>query len=142
MQSIRRANPQDIESVHAIFTEAISDAPWLPPEARSNADFAKVSEGETVIVCCSQEHGVLGFVSIFEPDSFVHHLYVARGCQRQGVGSRLLKSLEAWLPMPWHLKCVARNESARAFYLARGWSEAGRAQGPEGQYVLLKRSET
>ncbi len=140
MRSIRRASLQDIESVHVIFARAISGARWLPPEARLAADFATVSKGETIVVCCSPEGRVLGFVSVFEPDSFIHHLYVADDCQRQGVGTSLLKSLEAWFPMPWHLKCVAQNESALAYYLSRGWAEVDRAQGSEGPYVLLKRS--
>lgn len=141
MRSIRRAELQDAESVQAIFAQAISEAQWLPPQARSNVDLAKVSDGEIVFVCCTRDNSVLGFVSVYEPGSFIHHLYVARHCQRQGVGAALLKSLEAWVPMPWHLKCVARNESALAFYLAQGWAEESRALGPEGPYVLLKRSE-
>lgn len=141
MNFIRRVELQDSESVHAIFDQANSDAQWLPSELRSNADFAKVSEGETIFVCYSHESGVLGFVSVYEAESFIHHLYVARRCQRQGVGTALLKSLEAWVPMPWYLKCVTRNEMALAFYLARGWVEESRADGPEGPYVLLKRTE-
>ena len=141
MHHIRRAELGDIESINTIFAEANTNAEWLAPEAKSNPDFTKVSEGETVVVCCDREDNVLGFVSVYEPDSFVHHLYVAQGCQGQGVGTALLDSLNAWVSMPWHLKCVARNGSALAFYLARGWVEENRAQGPEGPYVLLKRSE-
>ena len=141
MHHIRRAELGDIESINTIFAEANTNAEWLAPEAKSNPDFTKVSEGETVVVCCDREDNVLGFVSVYEPDSFVHHLYVAQGCQGQGVGTALLDSLNAWVSMPWHLKCVARNGSALAFYLARGWVEENRAQGPEGPYVLLKRSD-
>jgi GNAT superfamily N-acetyltransferase len=141
MHSVRRAELRDTESVHEIFSEAIENAEWLPPAARLNSDFATAAKGETVVVCCDREDKVLGFASVYEQDSFIHHLYVARHCQRQGVGAALLKSLEAWIPMPWHLKCVARNRNALAFYLAQGWAEESRALGPEGPYVLLKKSE-
>lgn len=141
MHRIRRAEPGDVEPIKTIFVEAITNAQWLAPEAKSHTDFTKVSDGETVVVCCDRDDNVLGFVSVYEPDSFVHHLYVAQHCRGQGVGTALLDSLKTWVPMPWQLKCVARNGSALTFYRARGWVEENRAQGPEGPYVLLKRSE-
>jgi len=141
MHFIRRAEDRDAEFVNAIFAEAISNAQWLPLEARSNPDFTKVSDSEIVIVCCGEGGEVLGFVSVYEPESFVHHLYVAANCQGQGVGTALLQSLKAWVPRPWYLKCVEGNCNALAFYCSRGWVEETRAQGPEGTYVLLKKSE-
>lgn len=140
MYYTRRAETRDAEFVNAIFAEAVSSAQWLPMEATSNANFAKVSDSEMVIVCCREDGAVLGFISVYEVESFIHHLYVAPNCQGQGVGTALLHSLEAWLPMPWHLKCVERNENALAFYASQGWIEENRAQGPEGAYVLLKKS--
>ncbi len=139
MCSIRPATLSDSESIQAIFSEAISCAQWLPPESRLKVDFTKASEGETLFVCCNRENEVLGFVSVYEQDAFVHHLYVARHCQRQGVGAALLKFIEAYILKPWHLKCVAQNEMALAFYLSQGWIEEDRAEGPEGPYVLLKK---
>ena len=141
MYFTRCAEKRDAEFVNAIFAEAVSSAQWLPLEARSNANFTKVSDTETVVVCCGQDGDVLGFVSVYEPESFIHHLYVAPNYQGLGVGTALLHSLEAWVPMPWHLKCVERNENALAYYLSQGWVEENRAQGPEGAYVLLKKSE-
>jgi GNAT superfamily N-acetyltransferase len=141
MYHIRRAEPGDVETINTIFAEAIMNAQWLAPEVKSNTDFTKVSEGETVVVCCDREGDVLGFVSVCKPDSFVHHLYVAEHCRGQGVGTALLDSLKTWVRLPWHLKCVARNRSALTFYLARGWIEESRAQGPDGPYVLFNRRE-
>lgn len=139
MRFTRRAEKRDAEFVNVIFAKAISSTQWLPLEARSNVNFTKNSDSETVVVCCGQEGDVLGFVSVYEPESFIHHLYVAPDYQGQGIGTELLHSLEAWLPMPLHLKCVERNENALAFYLLQGWVEENGAQGPEGAYVLLKK---
>ncbi len=139
MHSIRAATFLDSKSIQAIFSEAISCAPWLPPESRLKADFAKASEGEILFVCCNCENEVLGFVSVYEPDAFIHHLYVARHCQRLGIGAALLKFLEYHIIKPWHLKCMAKNEMALVFYVSQGWIEEGRAEGPEGPYVLLKK---
>ncbi len=140
MHFTRRAGKRDIEFINAIFAKVTSNAQWLPPKERSNTDFTKVSEGETVVVCYSSEGDILGFVSVYEPESFIHHLYIAPTYQGQGVGTALLHSLEAWVPMPWHLKCVERNENALAYYFSQGWVEETRAEGPEGTYVLLKKS--
>jgi len=82
------------------------------------------------VVCCGQEGDALGFVSVYETESFIHHLYVAPNYQGQGVGTALLHSLEAWVPMPWHLKCVERNENTLVFYLPQCCVEESRAQGP------------
>ena len=141
MHTVRQAQPRDMQFVRELFSEAIAGSDWLPAAARTQTDFSAVSEGESVLVCCSLEGRLLGFVSVFEPDSFVHHLYVAPSCQRQGVGKALLSSMRTWLPMPWHLKCVTANESALAFYEANGWIEASHAQGPDGPYVLLRKSD-
>ena len=141
MYFTRRAEKRDAEFVNAIFVDAISSAQWLPLEARSNANFTKVSDSEIVIVCCGQDGDVSGFVSVYEPESFIHHLYVVPNYQGQGVGAALLHSLEAWVQMPWHLKCVERNENALAFYFSQGCVEENRAQGPKGSYVMLKKIE-
>jgi hypothetical protein len=41
--------------------------------------------------------------------------------------------------MPWHLKCVSANASARAFYASHGWIEVGSGNGDQGPFVLLER---
>jgi|SRR5450755_2900317 GNAT superfamily N-acetyltransferase len=138
MYVVRRAELRDMHSVIAIFAEAIGNALWLSPANRLKCNFADVSVGEIVLVCCASDDEVLGFASIYEADSFVHHLYVAEHFQRRGVGTALLKSLEAWLRLPWRLKCVLGNENALAFYSSLGWVEESRAQGTEGPDAILK----
>ncbi|WP_284620780.1 GNAT family N-acetyltransferase [Aquabacterium humicola] len=141
MHLVRHAELRDRESLEAIFCQALADAPWLSSNAKARPNFSEVSSGETVIVCCSPEDQVIGFVSVYVPESFVHHLYVARSQQGRGVGRALLYSLESWLSMPWRLKCLTQNERALAFYLSQGWAEEHRALGPEGPFALLMRCE-
>lgn len=136
--TIRLAEELDRESVQALYAAEIAAASWLPPEVKSNPDFTAVSVGETVVVCRDGAGELLGFVSVFQPESFIHHLYVAKNHQGRGAGTALLDSLQSWLPMPWRLKCVERNESALTFYHSRGWTDEDRARGPEGRYVLLR----
>lgn len=138
-QSIRPAEPQDIETLQRLYGQA--DAAWLPAEARGRHDFAEASKGERVFVCCDPEGNIIGFVSVYPQESFVHHLYVSPAHLRRRVGTALLDSLQSWLPMPWRLKCVTANASAMRFYEARGWTVEGHGTGPDGPYALFRKDE-
>ncbi|HDZ9270902.1 TPA: GNAT family N-acetyltransferase, partial [Vibrio cholerae] len=67
---------------------------------------------------------VVGFISIWEPDNFVHHLYLATEYQGQGVGSMLLNCAK----MKYgnlSLKCMVQNQKALNFYLSQVDDELG-----------------
>ena len=80
-----------------------------------------------------------GFISVWEPDAFVHHLYVRRPDRRRGVGGTLLDSLDGRIPRPWRLKCLRANDEALAFYLNRSWKEISSGEGDEGPFALLEK---
>ena len=92
------------------------------------------------MVACDTQGQAVGFVSVFEPGVFIHHLFVAPTYQSQGIGDALLESLTSWLPTPWHLKCVKANARAIKFYRVRGWEQVEEGRGPDGPYVLLRKS--
>ena len=129
MYSVRRANPQDLDAVHAIYREAVVNASWLPATTQWSTDFTTVCKGETVFVCCDVAGEVLGFISVYEQGQFIHHLYVASSCRGRGVGSTLLDSLS----------CISSAMARAARIPARGWIEEERTLGPDGPYVLLGR---
>lgn len=140
MQEIRKARLPDYPALEELFATTIGGAEWLPPAARTQTDFVAATAGETVIVCCTPEGELKGVVTVFEPESFIHFLIVAPAFHRQGVGRALLASLEAWLPFPHRLKCVAANTEALAFYAALGWTRSGRGVSDHGPFILLERS--
>lgn len=76
---------------------------------------------------------------MWEPDAFIHHLYVRRESQRKGVALMLLKSLETQLPLPWKLKCLRANTGALAFYFSQGWKEVSSGDGDEGPFAVLEK---
>lgn len=140
MKHIRPATKRDLSAIAGIYAHAIRSAEWLPGSARQEADFAAASAGEEIHVLCSKNTEVQGFVSVWKPESFVHHLYVAPHYQGQGVGTALLASLADWLPYPWTLKCVDANVFAMSFYLARGWKVVGIGDGEHGKHSVLEYS--
>jgi GNAT superfamily N-acetyltransferase len=113
-------------------------AEWLPAPERARGDFDRDTNGETIFVAVG-EGGVLeGFAALWEPDSFIHHLYVRPEARRQGVASALLDALAGHFPFPWRLKCVRLNTVALDFYSRRGWKEVGSGKGVQGVYAVLE----
>ncbi len=94
-----------------------------------------------VFLAGDDDQVIVGFISVVGLESFIHHLYIDRGYQRMGVGRMLLESLRAWLPQPYHLKCLTANRPAREFYQGLGWTEGGWGSDDLGDYVLMKYSD-
>ncbi|MCM2371944.1 GNAT family N-acetyltransferase [Aporhodopirellula aestuarii] len=140
MITVRAAAESDLPLLEKIYLDSLENAEWLPRMRPELRDFKSVTEGELIFVAVDDDLGVAGFVSIWRPDSFVHHLYVARTMQRRGVGTALLQSLDSWLPRPWTLKCNCKNTSALAFYESLGWTIAEQGESEDGLYLFLKLS--
>ncbi len=136
--TVRPATAQDQAALQSIYARCVSLADWLPPSAKHRPVFAEVSQGEHVQVAMSPSGEVLGLVSVQAAEPFVHHLYVRPEDQGRAVGQALLGSLEAWLPQPWHLKCVRRNAGGLRFYRRCGWTEVGGGESEHGPYALLR----
>lgn len=115
----------------------MESAAWLPKQARVT-NFAASSEGEHVYVASSQDGRVIGFISVYVEESFVHHLHVHAGFRNKGVGRLLLASLQDWLPAPWRLKCVRKNRRALDFYLRNDWREVSCGESEDGAYAILE----
>lgn len=136
---IRKCRSADYPAVEALFLrvrrELFSwhDASQYPPD-----DFYKQTAGEVVFVAEDAAGKIVGFVSVWEQDAFIHHLYVDPDYKRKGVGTALMNSLFSWLPFPYRLKCITRNRQALKFYRKLGWVEVERAIGEDGEYALLE----
>jgi len=131
----------DREAVEAIYRECRAEAAWLPPDARADSDLARDTAGEILFVAVGSDDNPLGFVSIWEPDRFIHHLYVRSELRDRGIGKALLGSLRSRLPLPWKLKCLTANDAALAFYRSQGWIKVSSDAGEEGPYFVLEKSQ-
>lgn len=137
MVDVRPFVEADRVALVAIYRDCRMEAAWLPPAVRQRSNFARDTEGESVLVAVGKSQELQGFISVWEPESFIHHLYVRRAARRRGVGERLLNSLNGRMPKPWRLKCLRANTEAYRFYLERGWAEVSSGSGEEGPFAEL-----
>ena len=64
---------------------------------------------------------LVGILSIFRPENFIHCLYVDPDAQRLGVGRALVAQLRREVGGAADLKLDVPNRRAIAFYEATGW---------------------
>ncbi len=122
---LRPAEPRDLGDCARIYVAAAAVAfPWLPPETRGAEEFWHSIRGEEVSIAEGAE-GILGFVSVYLPDRFVHSLYVDPPAHRRGIGRTLLAQALRRCGGHAHLKCQEANRPACQFYALNGWQPAG-----------------
>ncbi|XGA71752.1 GNAT family N-acetyltransferase [Chitinibacter sp. SCUT-21] len=101
-------------------------------------DFDRQTTGEHILLACDMDKQLLGFIAVFEPESFIHHLYIAPRAQRRGVGTKLLAALPGWGERNHQLKCLKNNERALVFYQSCQFQIVGEGSGEDGDYWLLQ----
>ena len=138
MFRVRPFAERDRSALEAIYRECRSEATWLPSAQESN--FARDTDGEALHVAVGSNDEPEGFVSVWEPEAFIHHLYVRNRSRGKGIAKQLLNSLATGLPKPWRLKCVRANDVALAFYLDHGWMEVSAGVGEDGPYAVLEKA--
>ncbi len=139
---VREFHPSDREALRRIYLEARRAAfRWEPPDAHRLEDFDQVTKGERILVaeCGGQP---VGFAAIWEPESFVHSLFVDPAYQRRGIGKELLDACAGFFTRRGTLKCLQANREAVAFYRALGWTVGEAGDGPDGSYYLFVQPET
>lgn len=135
---IREFIEEDRASLRHVYLEArLETFTWLNGSALNLEDFDKDTEDERIWVC---EHSkrVIGFISLWEPDNFIHHLFILPEFFRHGYGSQLLEVCIANTGRPVELKCVSLNTSALQFYQSKGWRTISRGVSPDGEYQLMR----
>jgi GNAT superfamily N-acetyltransferase len=136
--SIRSAIPEDRPALREIYAECRARAVWLAPEQRAEADLDRDAWGETIWVACDDTNRPVGFVSVWRPDAFVHHLYIRPDWQGLGLGRALLAEVAKHLAPPLRLKCVTANTAAVAFYQRLGWAVESTGVSENRAYLLMR----
>jgi GNAT superfamily N-acetyltransferase len=140
MIKIRKASNSDTPQLEQLFLEVRQNTfTWENPNKFKLEDYQKATEGETVFLA-EDDKKIIGFISVWEHDSpaFLHHLFVSKAHQRQGIGRLLIQSISSSIPLPYRLKCIVKNENALDFYLKNNWSIVGKGISEDGDYLLLE----
>lgn len=100
-------------------------------------DFLDELEDEEVVVIF-EESRAIGFVALYEPQSFIHHFYIHPEYQGKGYGKALLDFIVNSFDSPLALRCEPWNTAALSFYQGRGWEELNRGMDSGGMaYIQL-----
>lgn len=110
---------------------------WRDPESFTLGDFALETAGEQIWVAEAESGRLAGFISVWMPEHFIHHLYVHPDLQRSGLGTLLLNTMLSSVKAPWSLKCAIKNVPAVAFYEKMGWTIVGRGEDIGSDYYLM-----
>jgi len=127
--TIRKAeNAAELADAGALYERAGSAAfTWRPKGYFKADDFIRFAEEEEVWLALASG-ALLGILSLFRPENFIHCLYVDPDAQRLGVGRALVEYLRKETGQPLTLKLDTLNKKAIAFYEATGWQ---RMTGPD-----------
>ncbi|MDR6759457.1 ribosomal protein S18 acetylase RimI-like enzyme [Mycoplana sp. BE70] len=135
---IRPSTPIDMPALRELFLQSRQAAfNWELASARTLLDFDSETEGERQMVALDGKR-LIGFISIWEADDFIHHLHVHPQFLRRGIGRALLHALPGWYTKPYRLKCVSLNNAALAFYRNNGFRPVGSGVADNYEYVLLE----
>jgi ribosomal protein S18 acetylase RimI-like enzyme len=138
---IRGAVPEDAPALRELYLSSRRDNfTWLDATGFRLADFDRDTEGEDISVAVEGGE-IIGFISLWLPDNFVHHLHVRNAHRGEGVGKALLDAGLARLQMPATLKCMTLNVRAAKFYSDHGWRIRDAGAGPDGPYYLFERAD-
>ena len=126
----------DLESLRQLYFESrLNTFTWLDSTEFELNNFDRDSDGEQIWV--ARDAGeIVGFISIWKPESFIHNLFVSPHHLRSGIGSTLLDfSKQRYSVLS--LKCLIENKNAVNFYQSQGFKVASTVNnGPESYHLM------
>lgn len=135
---ITNIRERDIDAAKNLFLQSrLSTFTWSDVSKFELSDFEVQTKDEVIYVALSDDQ-VIGFVSVWAIDNFVHHLYVDERYYNQKVGTLLLKTVIDQFGLPIRLKCDENNSKAILFYTKRGFLAIDRGESETGKYLLFE----
>ncbi len=130
---LREYDESDLDEVTEVYNLARESAGCFTAGFISAQQFKSISKHEQILVASS--NGLLiGFISVWPPEKFIHHLYVRPDHQSNGVAIRLIEACKTRYGLPLSLKSLVRNKNACRFYERNNWVVDGTGSGSEGAY--------
>jgi len=135
---IRPYRAADHDRCAALFERVMHETfPEDDPAIYAADSFARLTAGEEIWVV-EDGDAIVGLVTLWASEPFVHLLLIVPAWRRKGLGSALMKTATAEVRGTLHLKCRLDNEPARRFYEACGWQEADRTQDGQEPYITYR----
>lgn len=140
MLNLRKPNIKDIDALEELFQITRCHTFVLrAAEEFKIGDYAKSTQEDEVWV--AEETGVIvGFVSIYVPDNFIHNLFVHQKSQGKRIGKQLLQVAEENLARPMTLKAAMDNPKSFSFYEKYGWYQVSVHEDVDEPYILYRKS--
>ena len=124
---VRPAVPADHPALAEIFLQVRRESfTWNDPGSFRLEDFAVETEGEAIYLAQDAAGNIAGFISVWEPENFVHHLFVAEAC-RGWCGNELTEGPGAQAGRSLPIE-VCGNECARLGLLPKTGMERDRSR--------------
>lgn len=133
---IKKFHAEHLASVRQLYLASrIATFTWLDSSDFQLTDFDRHTEGEQIWLAMVSDE-VVGFISIWQPDSFIHHLFVSPNSQRSGIGSMLL-GIAKQSHSELSLKCLLANQNAIGFYRSQGFKITATVESGVESYHLM-----
>lgn len=133
----RPYEPRDLPRLRQIYlTSRKATFTWISSMQYQLEDFDQATEGEVIWVAVVGDRPI-AYISWWEPENFIHHLFVDPHFFHRGAGKALLQICLSKVGRPASLKCVQRNVQAIAFYQSQGWQITSAGTSTEGKYYLM-----
>ncbi|RYU97487.1 GNAT family N-acetyltransferase [Emticicia agri] len=135
---ITTLQPYDLPALRELYLKVRQATfTWFDTSHYELSAFDTDTAGEFTLVARIDETAV-GFVSAYEPDNFIHHLYVSNEYHGQGIGTMLLNVMLENLQSPVRLKCLQKNEAGVAFYERNGFIQKEKGVSLEGIFIVFE----
>ena len=133
MRQLRAYKSSDFDPVRTIYNESRAAERCFVQGPLGHHGFAALIRQESIHIFESEGQPV-GFVSIYLPENFIHHLYVLPDFQGSGIAGDLIAECRVLYGLPLGLKCLVANEKACGFYEAHDWLRFATGTGRDGAY--------
>jgi ribosomal protein S18 acetylase RimI-like enzyme len=114
---------------------------WLDTSFYQLTDFNEETKGELILVAKCDDK-IAGFISVWTPDAFIHHLYIKKEYQGAGIGTALLKEVKNRFSVSIRLKCLKDNKVAIDFYKKNEFKEKETGIGDNGEFGVFEYSRS
>ena len=138
---MREAEDGDYPRCAEIYNDGWNFALPEQPRRIGLAEFLGETSGEKIVVALNQRT-IVGYVSVWRPECFIHHLYVDPVEHGKGVGRLLLKRVFDFTSSGCvSLKCQKANQRALGFYGKCGFQATGHGGADAfGEWLELARA--